>query len=134
MEVWYRRYAPDGSRAVVQASEPKPSRAFAVPGGGGGETAEYVMEEALGGDFALVKAWKGDTEGNLVYRKTARNHNLDHNPAIATAGRVTIAEVEEAVAGGRAVSGVWSQLPRVNRSRRSSPRAISTRTRYTRRA
>ena len=96
MEVWFRRYAPDGSRAVVQASEPKPSRAFAVPGGGGGETAEYVMEEALGGDFALVKAWKADTEGNLVYRKTARNHN----PAIATAGRVTIAEVEEVVAAG----------------------------------
>eukprot|EP00320_Phaeocystis_rex_P016023 CAMPEP_0119097764 /NCGR_PEP_ID=MMETSP1178-20130426/181528_1 /TAXON_ID=33656 /ORGANISM="unid sp, Strain CCMP2000" /LENGTH=45 /DNA_ID= /DNA_START= /DNA_END= /DNA_ORIENTATION= len=45
------------------------------------------MEHALSGDFALVKAWKGDTEGNLVYRKTARNHN----PAIATAGRVTIA-------------------------------------------
>jgi len=67
-----------------------------VPGGGGGETAEYVMEEALGGDFALVKAWKADTEGNLVYRKTARNHN----PAIATAGRVTIAEVEEVVAAG----------------------------------
>ena len=54
------------------------------------------MEEALGGDFALVKAWKGDTEGNLVYRKTSRNHN----PAIATAGKITIAEVEELVEAG----------------------------------
>ena len=48
-----------------------------------------LPQEAIYGDFALVKAWKGDTEGNLVYRKTARNHN----PAIATAGKITIAEV-----------------------------------------
>ena len=54
------------------------------------------MERAIDGDFALVRAWKADTEGNLVYRKTARNHN----PAIATAAKVTIAEVEHIVPAG----------------------------------
>lgn len=56
----------------------------------------YLMEEALPGDFALVKAWKGDTHGNLVFRKTARNFN----PLVARAGRITIAEVEELVPAG----------------------------------
>src|SRR5437867_2121085 len=56
----------------------------------------YVMEHALKADFALVKAWKGDKWGNLVYRKTARNFN----PMMATAGKVTIAEVEELVEPG----------------------------------
>lgn len=55
-----------------------------------------VLETALRADFALVKAWKGDTHGNLVYRSTARNFN----PMMATAGRVTIAEVEELVPAG----------------------------------
>jgi 3-oxoacid CoA-transferase subunit A len=55
-----------------------------------------VLEEALHGDFALVKAWKADTLGNLIYRKTARNFN----PVMATAARVTIAEVEQIVAVG----------------------------------
>src|SRR5678815_5062439 len=55
-----------------------------------------VLEHALRGDFALVKAWKGDAWGNLVYRKTSRNFN----PMIAAAGRVTIAEVEELVPVG----------------------------------
>ena len=59
-----------------------------------GET--YVLETGLTADVALVKAWKGDTEGNLVYRKTARNFN----PMMATAGRITVAEVEELVAPG----------------------------------
>jgi len=59
-----------------------------------GET--YVLETGLTADLSLVKAWKGDTEGNLVYRKTARNFN----PMMATAGRVTIAEVEELVEAG----------------------------------
>jgi hypothetical protein len=58
---------------------------------------EYVLERALGGDFALVKAWRGDTLGNLVYRDTARNFN----PLAATAGRITIAEVEELVNVGK---------------------------------
>lgn len=53
----------------------------------------YLMERALRADFALVKAWKGDRWGNLVFRKTARNFN----PVMATAARVTIAEVEELV-------------------------------------
>jgi 3-oxoacid CoA-transferase subunit A len=56
----------------------------------------YVMERALQADFALVKAWKGDRWGNLVYRKTARNFN----PLMATAARVTIAEVEHLVEVG----------------------------------
>jgi 3-oxoacid CoA-transferase subunit A len=57
---------------------------------------DYLLEEALHGDFALVKAWKGDTHGNLVFRKTARNFN----PLVAKAGRITIAEVEELVPAG----------------------------------
>jgi 3-oxoacid CoA-transferase subunit A len=57
---------------------------------------QYVMERWLRADFALVKAWKGDRAGNLVYRKTARNFN----PMMATAGKITIAEVEELVETG----------------------------------
>jgi 3-oxoacid CoA-transferase subunit A len=60
-----------------------------------GET--YLMEKGLVADVALVHAWKGDTEGNLVYRKTARNFN----PMMATAGKVTIAEVEHLVEPGQ---------------------------------
>jgi 3-oxoacid CoA-transferase subunit A len=56
----------------------------------------YVMETGLTADVSLVKAWQGDATGNLVYRKTARNFN----PMIATAGRITIAEVEELVPVG----------------------------------
>lgn len=56
----------------------------------------YVMERGLRADLAIVKAWKGDTEGNLVYKKTARNFN----PIMATAGIVTVAEVEELVEPG----------------------------------
>ncbi len=56
----------------------------------------FVLETGLVADLSLVKAWRGDTEGNLVYRKTARNFN----PMMATAGRVTIAEVEELVEPG----------------------------------
>jgi 3-oxoacid CoA-transferase subunit A len=56
----------------------------------------YVMERGLVADLAIVHAWKGDTEGNLVYRKTARNFN----PMMATAGRVTVAEVEHLVEPG----------------------------------
>jgi 3-oxoacid CoA-transferase subunit A len=52
---------------------------------------EYILEQALTADLALVKAWKGDYEGNLQYRKTARNFN----PLMAMAGKVTVAEVEE---------------------------------------
>jgi 3-oxoacid CoA-transferase subunit A len=59
-----------------------------------GET--YVMERGLTADLSIVKAWKGDTEGNLVFRKTARNFN----PMMATAGRITVAEVEHLVGPG----------------------------------
>lgn len=52
---------------------------------------EYIMETGLVADLAIIKAWKGDTAGNLIYRKTARNFN----PVMATAGKVTVAEVEE---------------------------------------
>lgn len=57
---------------------------------------DYVLERGLVGDFALVKAWKGDKFGNLIYRKTARNFN----PMVATAGKITVAEVEELVEVG----------------------------------
>ncbi len=59
-----------------------------------GET--FVLETGIKADLALVRAWKGDTEGNLIYRKTARNFN----PMMATAGRVTVAEVETLVPAG----------------------------------
>jgi 3-oxoacid CoA-transferase subunit A len=58
--------------------------------------AQFVMERALTAEVSLVHAWKGDTEGNLVYRKTARNFN----PMMATAGKVTVAEVEHLVEPG----------------------------------
>lgn len=57
----------------------------------------YVMEKALKADLAIVKAWKSDGEGNLIYRKTARNFN----PVMATAAKVTVAEVEELVEVGK---------------------------------
>ena len=57
---------------------------------------DYLLEYAFDADFALVKAWKGDTMGNLVYRETARNFN----PLMAMAGKITIAEVEELVPAG----------------------------------
>lgn len=60
----------------------------------GGDT--YIMERGLIADLAIVKAWKGDAEGNLVFRKTSRNFN----PVMATAGRVTVAEVEHLVPSG----------------------------------
>jgi 3-oxoacid CoA-transferase subunit A len=58
---------------------------------------EYLLEKPLSGDFALIKAWKADRMGNLVFRKTARNFN----PMMATAAKVTIVEVEELVAVGQ---------------------------------
>jgi 3-oxoacid CoA-transferase subunit A len=57
---------------------------------------DYLLEYAFDADFAIVKAWKGDTQGNLVYKETARNFN----PMMAMAGRITIAEVEELVPAG----------------------------------
>lgn len=61
-----------------------------------GEEKEYLMEKAFESDYAIVKAWKGDTQGNLVFRATSRNFN----PLMAMAGKITIAEVEELVEVG----------------------------------
>ncbi len=61
-----------------------------------GQEKEYLMEQAFDAQFAIVKAWKGDTAGNLIYRSTARNFN----PMMAMAGKITIAEVEELVPAG----------------------------------
>jgi 3-oxoacid CoA-transferase subunit A len=79
-------FTPTGVGTIV--AENKETREF------DGRT--YVMEHALKADFALVKAWKGDKWGNLVYRKTARNFN----PMMAAAAKVTIAEVEHLVGVG----------------------------------
>ena len=81
--------------------------AIFTPAGVGTEVAEgketrefngkqYLMEYAFDADFAIVKAWKGDTQGNLIYKETARNFN----PLMAMAGKITIAEVEELVEVG----------------------------------
>ncbi len=72
---------------------------------------DYVLEKGIKGDFAFVKAWKGDKFGNLIFRKTARNFN----PMAATAGKITVAEVEELVEIGELdpdqihTSGVYVQ-------------------------
>ena len=80
------RYAPDGTVAV--ASPPKETRDFAGR--------PYVLEHGITTDFALVRAWRGDHHGNLVFRRAAANFN----PLAAMAGRVTVAEVEELVEPG----------------------------------
>ena len=72
-------------------AEGKEVRTFATPNGG--QERDFVMESGLFGDLALVKAWKADEAGNLVYRRTARNFN----PEMATAAKYCIAEVEEVV-------------------------------------
>jgi 3-oxoacid CoA-transferase subunit A len=79
-------FTPTGFGTVV--AEGKETREF--------DGRMHVMERALTADFAFVKAWKGDTWGNLVYRKTARNFN----PMMATAAKITIAEVEHLVEPG----------------------------------
>src|ERR1700741_1352184 len=76
-------YTPTGYGTTV--AEGKETREF--------DGRSYVLEQALRGDFAFIKAWKGDRWGNLIYRKTARNFN----PEMATAGDFVIAEVEEIV-------------------------------------
>ncbi|DAZ92832.1 TPA: hypothetical protein N0F65_010100 [Lagenidium giganteum] len=78
---------PDGSTNIP--SKPREVRKF--------NGRNFVMEEGITGDYALVKAWKGDTDGNLVFRGTTRNFNVD----AAKAGRITIAEVEELVEPGQ---------------------------------
>ena len=116
----------DNLGSIEIESEPRELRRF------GGR--DYVMEEAIVGDFALVKAWKGDTRGNLVFRGTSRNFNAD----AATAGKVCIAEVEET--GTMAILTIaLLTMPLLARCasprwRRSWRRAISTPTRSTCRA
>ena len=95
---------PQGSLAERMRAGGAGIPAFFTPTGFGTQVAEgkecrefngrgCVLEQAIQGDFALVKAWKGDAWGNLVYRKTARNFN----PMAAMAGRITVAEVEHMV-------------------------------------
>src|SRR5437588_2190911 len=79
-------FTPTGVGTIV--AEGKETREF--------DGRVYVMERGLTADFAFVKAWKGDREGNLIYRKTARNFN----PMMASAAKITIAEVEELVEVG----------------------------------
>lgn len=79
-------YTPTGVGTKI--AEGKESRDF--------DGREFILEKGITGDFAFVKAWKGDKFGNLIFRKTARNFN----PMIATAGKITVAEVEELVEVG----------------------------------
>ena len=85
------RYDTEGN--VTLSSPAKETRVFADSEGQG---REYVLEEAIVADFGLVRAWRGDRHGNLVYRDSARNFN----PLAAMCGRLTIAEVEELVEPG----------------------------------
>lgn len=79
-------YTPTGVGTVI--AEDKETRDI--------DGTQYVLETGITADLAIVKAWKADPEGNLVYRKTARNFN----PMMATAGKITVAEVEHIVAAG----------------------------------
>ena len=111
-------YTPTGVGTIV--AEGKETKVF--------DGREYVLERGIVGDFALVAAWKADRLGNLVYRKTARNFN----PMAATAGKVTIAEVEHLVEPGELdpdaidTPGVFVQrvvvAPRVKRIERRTVR------------
>lgn len=97
-------FTPQGTLAEKMRAGGAGIPAFFTPTGVGTKVAEgkevreingrkYVLENSIMGDFAFVKAWKGDKFGNLIYRKTSRNFN----PVVATAGRITVAEVEELV-------------------------------------
>lgn len=84
------KYDADGN--IVVSSPPKETRVFTT----NGTEREFVLEEAITADFGLVRAWKGDRHGNLVYRRAAQNFN----PLAAMCGRITIAEVEHLVEPG----------------------------------
>lgn len=84
------KYDTEGN--VIVSSPPKETKVFSTAEG----DREYVLEEAIVADFGLVRAWKGDRHGNLIYRDSARNFN----PLAAMCGRVTIAEVEHLVEPG----------------------------------
>ena len=98
---------PQGTIAERLRAKSAGIPAFYLPAGVGTEVAEgkeiriiegreYLLETALGGEFAFIKGWKADKEGNVVFRKTARNFN----PVMASAGKITIVEVEEIVESG----------------------------------
>lgn len=89
------RYDPEGNVAV--SSPAKQTQVFATADG----EKEFVLEHAIVADFGLVRAWKGDRHGNLVYKDSARNFN----PLAAMCGRVTVAEVEELVEPGEIEPG-----------------------------
>lgn len=100
-------FTPQGTLAEKLRAGGAGIPAFFTPTGVGTQVAEgkeirefggrkYVLEHSIKGDFAFVKAWKGDKFGNLIFRKTARNFN----PVTATAGKITVAEVEELVEVG----------------------------------
>ena len=100
-------FCPQGTLAERLRAGGAGIPAFYTPTGVGTKIAEgkevrefnnraYVLEKGITGDFAFVKAWKGDKFGNLIYRKTSRNFN----PMVATAGKITVAEVEELVEVG----------------------------------
>jgi 3-oxoacid CoA-transferase len=82
------KYHADG-KTVEISSKPRETREF--------KGRNYVLEEAIVGDYSLIKAWKGDTDGNLIFRSTARNFN----PDCGKAGKICIAEVEELVQPGQ---------------------------------
>ncbi len=79
----------NSDKTVAITSTPREVREF--------KGKKYILEEAITGDYAFVKAWKGDTDGNLIFRSTARNFN----PDCARAGKIAIAEVEELVPAGQ---------------------------------
>ena len=100
-------FCPQGTLAERMRAGGAGIPAFYTPTGVGTKVAEgkeikefdgreHILERAITGDFALVKAWKGDHFGNLIFRKTARNFN----PVVATAGKITVVEVEELVPTG----------------------------------
>src|SRR5690606_38681026 len=122
------RYDTEGN--VVVASPPKETRDF--------NGREYVLEEAIVADFGLVRAWKGDRHGNLVFRDSARNFN----PLAAMCGQVTVAEVEELVEPGEIepndvhVPGVYVQrvvalTPEQAAEKRIEKRTVTPRTEQT---
>ena len=125
-------FAPAAPASAVSSRRPATARSSPKARRRGPSTASaYVLEMPLRADFAFVKAWKGDRAGNLVYRRTARNFN----PMMATAARVTIAEVEQLVEPGEidpdhvVTPGIFVQAhPAGRRTTRSASRSARSRT------
>ena len=106
------KYDTEGN--VTVASPAKEVRAFETAEG----PKEFVLEEAIVADFGLVRAWKGDRHGNLVFRQSARNFN----PLAAMCGRVTIAEVEHLVEPGEIDRGRRTHAGRLRAAGRAADR------------